>query len=149
MAEISSAVSSVSTAFTLTLRITEKVYEIVAVDQEAKDLLKTTAQINNQLEHAKRLRRQKSFCLSTDEKDMVDRVFSSTEEAVSTVASLVEPARADMKVSGGRVKFATRMQFVFRDSAHIPVSLTKLSIAGGNLNMAITILCVASDLPGE
>ncbi|KAK3672448.1 hypothetical protein LTR78_007755 [Recurvomyces mirabilis] len=141
MAELSSALSSVSTAFTLSLRITEKVYEVVAVDQEAKDLLKTTSQISCQLEHAKKLRRQKSFCLSTDEKEMVDRVFTSTEEAVATVASLVEPARADMRVTGGRVKFATRMQFVFRDSAHIPVSLTRLSIAGGNLNMAICVLC--------
>lgn len=94
MAEVSSALSSISTAFTLTLRITEKVYEIVAVDQEAKDLLKTTAQINSQLSHAKKLRRQKSLLLSTDEKEMVDRVFTSTEEAVGTVASLVEPARA-------------------------------------------------------
>lgn len=148
MVELSSALSSVSTAFTLTLRITEKVYEVVAVDQEAKDLLKTTSQISCQLEHAKKLRRQKSFCLSTDEKEMVDKVFTSTEEAVASVASLVEPARADMRVTGGRVKFATRMQFVFRDSAHIPVSLTRLSIAGGNLNMAICVLC-AKEGAGE
>lgn len=119
----------------------EKVYEIVAVGQEAKDLLETTAQINNELAHARKLRRQKSSLLSSDEKAMIDQVFASTDRAVGTVASLVEPARADMKVSGGHVRLSTHMQFVFRDQAHIPVSLSKLGIAGSNLNMAITVLC--------
>lgn len=141
MAEVSSALGAISNAFSLTLKITEKVYEIVAVDEEAKDLLETTNQINDQLAHAKKLRRQKSGLLSTDEKDMVDKIFANTEKAVSTVASLIEPARADMRVSGGRVRFSTRVQFVFRDQAHLPVNLAKLGIAGGNLNMALGVLC--------
>ncbi|KAK4542174.1 hypothetical protein LTR36_007021 [Oleoguttula mirabilis] len=141
MAEVSSALGAISNAFSLTLKITEKVYEIVAVDQEAKDLLETTDQINNQLAHGKKLRRQKSGLLSSDEKDLVDKIFASTEKAVSTVASLIEPARADMIVSGGRVRLSTRIQFVFRDQAHLPVNLAKLGIAGGNLNMALGVLC--------
>ncbi|KAK4957514.1 hypothetical protein LTR10_005479 [Elasticomyces elasticus] len=141
MVEGTTVLSSISTGVALTLRITEKIYEIIAVEQEAKDLLKTTAQISNQLAHAKRLRRQKSSNLGTDEKAMLDSIFRSTEEAVGTVAKLVEPARADMKVFGDRVRFGTRVQFVFRDMAHIPVSLAKLGIAGSGLNMALTLLC--------
>ncbi|KAK5125634.1 hypothetical protein LTR85_011908 [Meristemomyces frigidus] len=141
MAEVSSALGAISNAFSLTLKITEKVYEIVAVDQEAKDLLQTTDQLNNQLAHGQKLRRQKSGVLSRTEKDMIDDIFISTAKAISTVASLIEPARADMRVSGGRVRFSTRVQFVFRDQAHLPVNLAKLSIAGGSLNMALGVLC--------
>lgn len=47
MAEVSSALGAISNAFSLTLKITEKVYEIEAVDEEAKDLLETTNQIND------------------------------------------------------------------------------------------------------
>ncbi|KAK5679134.1 hypothetical protein LTS10_008793 [Elasticomyces elasticus] len=140
MVEATTVLSSISTGLALTLRITEKVYEIVAVEQEAKDLLKTIAQISNQLAHAKQLRRQKSSILGTDEKAFFDSIFRSTEEAMGSVAKLVEPARADMKVSGDRVRFGTRVQFVFRDMAHIPVSLAKLGIAGSGLNTALTIL---------
>ncbi|KAK5737562.1 hypothetical protein LTR17_006609 [Elasticomyces elasticus] len=141
MVEGTTVLSSISTGVALSLRLTEKIYEIIAVEQEAKDLLKTTAQISDQLAHAKRLRRQKSSILGTDEKAMLDNIFRSTEEAMGTVAKLVEPARADMKVFGDRVRFGTRVQFVFRDMAHIPVSLAKLGIAGSGLNMALTLLC--------
>lgn len=107
--EMTSTLSTLSTAFAVTLRITEKIYDIIAVDQEAKDLLETTAQVTKQLAHARRLRRQKSGLMNNEEKLMVDQVFVSTEKAVNTVATLVEPARVDMNVSGGRVRTSTRM----------------------------------------
>ena len=140
MPEPNSILATLSTAFTLSLKVTEKVYEIVAVDEEARNLLETTAQISRQITYGKKLRRQRSGILSSDEKAMVDQVFESTEQAVNTVVTLVEPARADMEVSGGRVRLSTRMVFVFRDLAHIPVSLSKLGIAGSSLNMVISML---------
>ena len=39
------------------------------------------------------------------------------------------------------MRLGTRMLFVFRDSAHIPVSLSKLGIANQSLAMAIGVLC--------
>lgn len=136
--------SAISTAFTVSLRITEKMYEIIAVKQEAKDLLEITSRTTTKLDQAKVLRRQKSALLSVMEKSMISDAFTGAEKAIETVAKLIEPARADLEVSGGReagkVRFMTRMQFVFRDTAQIPVSLQKLTIASNDLNMAITTL---------
>lgn len=139
-----SELSAISTALTISLRITEKVYEIIAVRQEAKDLLEITSRTTTKLDQARQLRRQKSSLLSAIEKSIIADAFQGAERAIETVARLVEPARADLDVSGGRdagrVRLTTRMQFVFRDSAHIPVSLQKLNIASNDLNMAITTL---------
>ncbi|KAK4998502.1 hypothetical protein LTR66_002289 [Elasticomyces elasticus] len=120
MPEPMSALSSISATFSLSLRLTEKVYEVIAVEKEARDLLEITSHISRQLDHAKKLRRQKSASLSKDEKNMVDDIVDGTANAVKNVAALVEPARADMQVS---------------------VSLAKLNIVNTNLNMAIGMLC--------
>jgi len=139
-----SELSAISTAITVSLRITEKIYEIIAVRQEAKDLLEITSRTTTKLDQAKVLRRQKSALLSVMEKSMISDAFTGAEKAIETVAKLIEPARADLDVSGGReagnVRFMTRMRFVFRDTAQIPVSLQKLTIASNDLNMAITTL---------
>ncbi|KXL42565.1 hypothetical protein M433DRAFT_428806 [Acidomyces richmondensis BFW] len=139
-----SELSAISSGITVALRITEKVYEIVAVKQEAKDLLETTSRLTTKLEQAKVLRRQKSALLSVIEKSIISDTFTGAEKAIETVAKLIEPARADLHESGGleagKVRLATRMWFVFRDTAKIPVSLQKLNIASGDLNMAMIIL---------
>ncbi|GIZ49317.1 hypothetical protein CKM354_001234900 [Cercospora kikuchii] len=134
------AVTGFGAAAASTLKTVEKVFEFIAVDQAATDLLETTRQINTQLEYGRTLRRQKSMHLSKDEKHMIDTTFDATEKAVYGVACLIEPARVDMQVSGGEVSFPTRMQFVFRHTAQIPVSLAKLGIAGSSLNMVISLL---------
>lgn len=137
--------SGLTNASTLVLRFANKIYEIMAVEQDAKDLLETTAQISSQLEHAKKLRRQKSDVLRYDEKDMVDRVIDTSEQTIHSVASLAEPVRVDMKTSGGQVRLTTRLQFVFRDMAQIPLCLSKLGIAGSNINHILTILYSRED----
>lgn len=143
-AEAVAILSTLSSALALSVRVTEKIYEIVAVEKEARDLLETTSSVNRQLDHARKLRRQRSILLNNDEKKMIDDIFETTEKAVNTVAGLVEPARADMAVSGGlpsgRVNFDTRIVFVFRDSARIPVSLAKLNVAHGSLAIALNVL---------
>jgi hypothetical protein len=141
---VAGEISALNSGFTFTLKLTEKIYEIVAVHQEAKDLLEVTARTQTNLEQARLLRRQKSGLLSSVEKSIISSAFDATEAALGTVAKLVEPARADLNVSGGleagHVRLATRMQFVFRDMARLPVSLQKLTIAEGKLNMALTTL---------
>ncbi|KAI7287173.1 hypothetical protein KC343_g286 [Hortaea werneckii] len=140
MAEVGSALSAISTAFTLTLRIAEKVYEIKAVDQETKDLLEMADSINHKLEMGKKLRRQKSNLFETDEKTIIDTDLKDAEKAVKSVAKLIEPARADMQVYGGHIRVGTRIIWVVRDSAHIAVSLGKLNIAASGLNSTLSTL---------
>ncbi|KAI7232897.1 hypothetical protein KC330_g5671 [Hortaea werneckii] len=140
MAEVGSALSAISTAFTLTLRIAEKVYEIKAVDQETRDLLGMTDSINHKLDVGRKLRRQKSDLFEPDEKTIIDTDLNDAEKAVSSVAGLIEPARADMQVYGGRTRVGTRIIWVVRDSAHIAVSLGKLNIAASGLNSTLSTL---------
>lgn len=140
MVEVGSALSAVSTAFTLTLRIAEKVYEIKAVDQETRDLLGMTDSINHKLDMGRKLRRQKSDLFDTDEKTIIDIDLNDAEKAVNSVAGLIEPARADMQVYGGRIRANTRIIWVVRDSAHIAVSLSKLNIAASGLNSTLSTL---------
>ncbi|KAI6818500.1 hypothetical protein KC340_g11552 [Hortaea werneckii] len=140
MVEVGSALSAVSTAFTLTLRIAEKVYEIKAVDQETRDLLGMTDSINHKLEMGRKLRRQKSDLFDTDEKTIIDIDLNDAEKAVNSVAGLIEPARADMQTYGGRIRADTRIIWVVRDSAHIAVSLSKLNIAASGLNSTLSTL---------
>ncbi|KAI7572373.1 hypothetical protein KC343_g693 [Hortaea werneckii] len=140
MAEVGSALSAISTAFTLTLRIAEKVYEIKAVDQETRDLLGMTDSINQKLEVGRKLRRQKSDLFEAEEKMIIDTDLNDAEKAVNSVAGLIEPARADMQVYGGRIRVGTRIIWVVRDSAHIAVSLGKLNIAASGLNSTLSTL---------
>ena len=132
--------SAFSSVLASTVKIAEKVFEIHAVDEQAKAVLQTVSQVSGQLENAKTLRRQKSSLLTTFEKRMFDENFNHTEEAIREVAALAERARSDMDVSGGKVKVNTRLLFVLHDSPNIHISLTRLSIANQNLNSALMTL---------
>lgn len=140
MASVPTVLSAVSGAVTTTVRITEKVFEILAVGEQTKSLLATINQVDGQLAHAKALRRQKSGLLSANEKTNIADTFTSTEEALANVAALVERARADAQVYGGQLRLNTRMHFVLKDSPNIAVSLTQLGIANQQLNAAVIIL---------
>lgn len=124
------ALSAVSGALATTIKITEKVFEILAVDEQSRSLLATINQVNQQLETAKTLRRQKSSLLSANEKRTINQTFVSTEEALDHVAKLVEKTRVDQQIRGGRVGFHSRMHFILRDSPNIvgPSSITTISI---------------------
>lgn len=123
------------------LKLTEKVFEIKAVDEQANSLLETVNEINGQLDAAKSLRGQKDSLLSTVEKTLIDRTFESTERALGEVAKLVEPCRVAMKSSKGDLEFGMRLMYVLRDSPRILVSLGQLQIASQRLQTALHILC--------
>jgi hypothetical protein len=118
------ALSAVSGAIVTSIKITEKVFEIVAVGEQSRSLLATINQVNHQLETAKTLRRQLSGLLSASEKESIELTFASTEEALQHVAKLVESPRVDQQIHGGKVGFRSRMQFVLRDSPNIVRSAT-------------------------
>jgi hypothetical protein len=123
-AGVTTALSAVSGALATSIKITEKVYEIIAVGEQSRSLLTTINQVNQQLETAKTLRRQKSGVLSTSEKETIEQTFASTEEALDHVARLVEKTRVDQQIHGGKVGFRSRMHFVLRDSPNIVRSVT-------------------------
>ena len=135
-----SALTAFSSVLTSTVKFAEKAFEYSAVDAQSRAVLQTVTQVSSQLRDAKTLRRQKSALFTTFEKRMFDDTFQHTDEAIQQVAGLAERARADMEVTGGRVKPNTRLLFVLRDSPNIHVSLTKLGIASQSLNMAIFTL---------
>ncbi|KAI5367182.1 hypothetical protein Slin14017_G022180 [Septoria linicola] len=139
--EPATAVSAVSAALTSTVKLTEKVFEIRAVDKQARSLLETINEVNGQLDVAKDLRRQKSGLLTVVEKKMMDTTYQSTELAIGHVAKLVEPCRVAMQTTGGDVGLGTRLMFVLRDSPNIQVSLTRLGLASQSLHTALILLC--------
>jgi hypothetical protein len=118
------ALSAVSGAIVTSIKITEKVFEIIAVGEQTRSLLATINQVNQGLETGRRLRRELSGLLSTSEKESIEQTFESTEEALQHVAKLVEKTRVDQQIHGGKVGFRSRMQFVLRDSHNIVRSVT-------------------------
>jgi hypothetical protein len=69
----------VSGALATTIKITEKVFEILAVGEQSGCLLATINQVNQQLETARTLRRQKSGLLSAKEKQTINQTFTSAD----------------------------------------------------------------------
>lgn len=141
MVDPSSIAGAVSAGLGATFRVLEKGFEIKAVDDQAKSVLQTVEQVSGQLKDAATLRRQKSSLFTKFEKRMIDDTLKYTEEAISLVATLVEPARVDLEASGGSIAFPTRLLFVLRDSPRIQVCLTQLGIASQSLNRDLTIMC--------
>lgn len=140
------AVAAFASVLSPTVPLAEKGFEICAVDERAKGLLQTVQQVAGRLDDARTLRRQKSGLFTDFEKRMFEDTFRHCEEAIRHVASLAERPRADMEVSGGRLRMNTRLVFVLRDSPGITVSLTQLGVANESLGNAIVTL---SSRPGR
>lgn len=134
-------IGAVASVLGTAIGFTQKVFEVYAVDEQAKSLLKTVDQISCELQDARLLRRQKSSLFTNVEKRMIDDTFRRTDDAIGLVASLAEPSRADLQVCGGKVRISTRVLFVLRDSPRIQVCLTQLGIASQSLNRDIQTLC--------
>lgn len=124
-----------------TITIPQRLFEIKAVSQQARDLLETSNQINQTLEYARTLRDQKAPLLSATEKRWIDDVLGNAERAVKSFALLIEPARVDMQTSpANSLSLATRTLFVLRDSPKVAINLSHLSIAVQHLNTAVGTL---------
>lgn len=135
--------STVSSVFNATLKISQTYYELKAVGEQTRDLLDTTKHIDDSMRNVRIVRRQKSALLTATEKEWIDREISNSEKAVSDVARLIEPARVDMQTSKSTkdIRFKNRLMFVLKDSPNVAVQLTKLSIATQGLNAAMGVLC--------
>lgn len=132
----SAAASLVNSA----LRISQVVYELAAVGEQARDLLCSTKHVARSLETTQTLRRQKSLHLNSTEKVWIDEIMIDASNTLNNVAALVEPVRVDMQTNHGKIGLVNRGKFLFRDSPKIPTQLTKLSITSQSLNTALSIL---------
>jgi hypothetical protein len=134
------ALSAFSSGVNGTIQISQTVYELKAVDQQARDLLETTRHVEHNLTTVRLLRRQKSKLLSGAEKIWIDGVITNTEATVQNVAALIEPARVDMRTKFGKVGFKNKLAFVLRDSPRVSTNLSRLSIANQSLSTSMSIL---------
>jgi hypothetical protein len=134
-------VSAVASAFNATIRISQVVYELKAVGEQTRDLLDTTNHISTSLQVVRNLRRQKSGYLDGIEKKWIDDVVMNIEKTLGKVATLIEPARADMQTNFGKVGLINKGLFVLRDSPKVGTHLGRLGIASQSLNTAMNILC--------
>lgn len=133
-------VSCVGPAINGIFRIGQTVYAMIAVTEQAHDLLDSACHVTASVETVRSLRRQKSGPLGADEKTWVDRVINDTEKTLNNVASLVEPARVDMQMNAGKIGLVNRALFVFRDSPKIATNFARLTLTSQSLNTALTML---------
>jgi hypothetical protein len=132
-----SALGAIGSAFTSTIKVAEKIFEILAVDEQATAVLQTVDQVSGQLEIARTLRRQRSSVFTISEKRMFDESFRHSQNAIEQVARLAERVRADMTVSKDKIRMSSRLLFILRDSPKVHVSLTQLSIASQGLTSTV------------
>ena len=122
------------------LKVSQVVYELAAVGQQAQDLLRSTKHVARSLETTQTLRRQKSQHLSSTEKGHIDAVMVDASYTLKSVAALVEPVRVDMQTKHGKIGLLNRGLFVFRDNPKVPTQLSQLNITSQSLNTALSIL---------
>jgi hypothetical protein len=121
-------------------KIGQTVYAMIAVTEQAHDLLDSASHVTASVETVRSLRRQKSGLLQAEEKKWVDRVINDTEKTLNNVASLVEPARVDMQTNAGKIGLVNRALFVFRDSPKVATNFARLTLTSQSLNTALTML---------
>jgi hypothetical protein len=133
-------VDTISALSSVTLRLSQTVYELMAVDKQACELLDRTTQIDSCMGAVRPLRRQKSALLSSTLKKWIDHVISDTDKTLQNVAALIEPARVDMRTKSGKVSFKNKVTFVLRDSPLVGTNLYRLAMVSQSLNTALGIL---------
>lgn len=128
------------TSLNTVFKIGQTVYELIAVSEQARDLLDSANHVTSSVEIVRSLRRQKSGHLQAEEKRWIDQVVSDTEKTLINVAALVEPARVDMQTRFGKIGLLKRALFVFRDSPKVATNLARLTLTSQSLNTALGVL---------
>lgn len=142
--------TAVTSTFTAALRISQVVYELKAVGEQTRDLLDTTKYVNASLESVRELRRKKSDILNREEKKWMDQQIEFTQNAVDSVAVLIERARVDMQAKNEtgneddyktkHIKIHHRARFVLQDSPRVLTNLSKVTMAMNGLNSVMVTL---------
>jgi hypothetical protein len=141
---------AITSTFTAVLRISQAVYELKAVGEQTRDLLNTTKYVNSSLEAVRELRRKKSDILNREEKKWMDQQIEFTQNAVDSVAVLIERARVDMQAKNEtgneddyetkHIKIHHRARFVLQDSPKVLTNLGLVTMAMNGLNSVMITL---------
>ena len=107
--EGTSAVTAFSAALGSTANLSEKGFEICAVDEQAKSLLQTVLQVAAQLDDARLLRSQKSSHFDHLEKHMFDETFRSTENAIRQYVPRSKSACTEIEASMWCIGLTSRL----------------------------------------
>ena len=131
--------STIIPSINATIKILEVTYQLKAVDEQTADLLSTTRHVDFMVKEAHRLRRLKAGLLNASERTMIDQVISDTEDALRSVARLVESCRVDKATKNG-IGFGHRVMWVFRDNPNVRDKHQKLQVCHQSLSIAFTCL---------
>lgn len=136
--------TTVASGITALLRIGQIVFELIAVEEQARDLLSSTNHVSTTVRRVQELRRRKSGQLQVDEKIWIDHVLDETERALANISALVEPVRVNLQTKAG-VSLRRRTIFTFRDSPKVLTNMSALAIRQQALTTALTILTIRED----
>ena len=131
--------STIIPSINAAIKILEVSYQLKAVDEQTADLLSTTRHVAFMVKEAHHLRRLKAGLLNASERTMIDQVISDTEDALRSVARLVESCRVDKATNKG-IRLGHRIMWVFRDNPNVRDKHQKLQVCHQSLSIAFTCL---------
>lgn len=133
----------IASAVNATVHVSQLIYNLRGVDEQAKDFIQTTNHVAAALDKVQNLRRQKASSLPIHQTQWIDEVCKDTEVVLNDVRALIEPARVDMETRpNGRVSLINSGLFVLRDSQKVASSLARLGLVNQSLNSTMITLCL-------
>lgn len=114
------------------LTFLETFMQLCYVDEETDDFLKTTRHVTLNLENVRRLRRSTAGHLSTCDLTWIDTIIKDTEDALGSLAKLVERARVE-KETKDRIGLWNRVWWVFKYSPMGKDKIMKLTLCHHSL----------------
>lgn len=119
------------------IKIFEVTYQLKAVDEQTADLLSTTRHVNNNVNEARRLLRLKTKLLNKGERTWMEGVIEDAENALRSIAEIIEPARVDKSTREG-INFSNKVLWVFRDNPKVKDKHVRLNFCHQSLMTVIS-----------
>ncbi|MCJ1404494.1 hypothetical protein MMC11_007720 [Xylographa trunciseda] len=136
--------SDISSGITSVIKILELAWQLQAVGEQTRDLLRTTANFARDLRQARLLRRARENLLSNSDKGWMDDQIKAAEIEFKEVERLIESARVDMSTKHG-IDFAHRVLWVFRDNPKVQSKHRGLQMSHQSLTAVISA-CYSRDV---
>ncbi|MCJ1381370.1 hypothetical protein MMC17_004480 [Xylographa soralifera] len=136
--------SDISSGINSVIKILELSYQLKAVGEQTRDLLRITTNFARDLRQARLLRRARENLLSASDKAWMDDQIKAAEVEFKEVEKLIESARVDMSTKHG-IDFAHRVLWVFRDNPKVQDKHRGLQMSHQSL-MAVISACYSRDV---
>ncbi|MCJ1406145.1 hypothetical protein MMC19_000210 [Ptychographa xylographoides] len=131
--------SDISSGISTFIKILELTYQLKAVDEQTRDLLRTTTNFARDLRQARSLRRARGHLLSDSDKVWMDESIKAAEVEFREVEKLIDPARVDMSTKNS-IDLTHRVLWVFRDNPKVHDKHRGLQISHQSLSTVIGVL---------